>query len=182
MKNNRLFSTRTLVSAALLAAMSIVLTRLVVIWITPSVRISFGNIPIMLAGIMFGPVVGILVGAVADTVGAMTLSPYGWYAPLTIGPMLAGLIPALLRHQVIKQTNYLSVLGVVFFTNVISSMAYTTWVLSGYSGTPLNTLLAVRVPLYTCISLVEAIVIMLLVKSPLMRAAGVPQISGGKKT
>ncbi len=180
MKKKKLFTTRTLVSSALLSAMSIVFARLLVIWITPSVRISFGNIPIMMAGIMFGPVAGILVGAVADTVGAAFLSPYGWYAPLTVGPMLAGLIPALLRSQILRKTNYLRVLRTVLLTNVISSMAYTTWVLSGYNGTPIGALLAARIPLYTCISFVEAVVILLLIKSPLMRAAGIGIIGGDK--
>jgi len=159
------------VLTALLAAVSIVLARLCVIWITPSVRVSFGNIPIMLAGLMFGPVAGVLAGAVADIVGATLLSPYGWYAPLTAGPMLIGLIAALPRRWVRQGNTYWKTLAMTLGANVIASMAYTTWILSGYQGTPIGALLAARVPLYIGMSLIEALVLTALLHSPVMRYA-----------
>lgn len=178
---NRRMTTKTLVTAALLAAMSIVLARLLVIWITPSVRISFGNLPIMLAGLMFGPIVGALVGAVADIIGAAFLSPFGWYPPLTLGPVLMGVIPALLRPLLRGGTGYFRVLAPVLTANVVSSMLVMTWVLSGYNGTPFLALITARVPLYLGITLVETLVITLLLKSPLMTAAGVRLIGGEEK-
>lgn len=165
------FTTRTLVLSALLAAMSIVLARFCVIWITPSVRVNFGNIPVMLAGLMLGPVAGALVGAVADIVGSTVLSPYGWYAPLSVGPALIGLIAALPRGRVRKNPKYTRVLAVTLISNVIASMAYTTWILSGYNGTPFPALIAVRVPLYVGISLVEAAVLTPILRSPVMSYA-----------
>ncbi len=165
----RRMTTRLLVLSALLAAMSIVLSRFCVIWITPSVRISFGNIPIMLAGLLFGPVPGALVGAVADIVGAAALSPYGWYPPLTVGPVLIGLLSGFFRKPVRPEPKYLKTAAMTLGVNAVASMAYTSIILSGYNGTPLGALLIVRVPLYIGISLVEALVLTLLLRSPVKK-------------
>ena len=165
----RPMTTRVLVLSALMAAMSIVLARFCVIWITPSVRISFGNIPIMLAGLLFGPLPGALVGAVADIVGAAALSPYGWYPPLTIGPVLMGLLSGFFRKPVRNDPKYLKTLAMTLGLNAVVSMGCTTVILSGYNGTPLGALLAVRVPLYVGIALVEALVLTLLLRSPVKK-------------
>ena len=84
------FSTKTLILMALFAAISIILARFMVIWITQSVRISFGNIPIILASLLLGPIAGGFTGEVADIVGASYFSPFHWYPPLTIAPILVG--------------------------------------------------------------------------------------------
>ena len=165
----RPMTTRVLVLSALMAAMSIVLARFCVIWITPSVRISFGNIPIMLAGLLFGPLPGALVGAVADIVGAAALSPYGWYPPLTVGPVIMGLLSGFFRKPVRSEPKYLKTLAMTLGVNAVASMAYTTIILSGYSGTPLGALFTVRVPLYVGIAIVEALVLTLLLRSPVKK-------------
>jgi ECF transporter S component (folate family) len=68
----RLFgSTKVLIIAGLLAAMSIVLGKFGAINIGNSIRIGFGGLPIQMAGIFFGPVIGGAVGLVADVVGCI---------------------------------------------------------------------------------------------------------------
>ena len=62
--------TRTLATLALLCAMEIILARFCVIWITNSIKITFEAIPILMAGILFGPAAGAVVGAVSDILGA----------------------------------------------------------------------------------------------------------------
>ena len=52
--------------------------------------------PIALAGYFFGPIAGLMVGAVSDTVGCL-FSGYGWDPVLTVSPMLLGLFAGLLR-------------------------------------------------------------------------------------
>ncbi|MEW5934858.1 MAG: folate family ECF transporter S component, partial [Bacillota bacterium] len=65
--------TRLLTWAAMLIALSVVLTRVASVRRpvggVEAVRIGFGALPILMAGIWGGPVFGFLVGAVADLVG-----------------------------------------------------------------------------------------------------------------
>ena len=64
---------RALCLAALLAAMSMILGKFLQIP-TPFaefVRISFENLPVILAGLVLGPLAGAMTGAVADLVGCL---------------------------------------------------------------------------------------------------------------
>ena len=71
---------RTLVSCALLAAVSVVLARFIVPMPNETTRFSIEAVPIFLAGMLFGPLPGALVGFAADFVGCL-FSGYG-YNPL----------------------------------------------------------------------------------------------------
>ena len=51
--------------------MSIVLGKLLVFNITDSIRISLENLPLLMAGIFFGPFIGAAVGAGADIIGCL---------------------------------------------------------------------------------------------------------------
>ena len=86
---------------SLLAALSIILSRLFGIMIpiagVGAVRLSFGDLPLMLAGIIFGPAAGFIVGAVSDLIGYLVNTGGGPYFPLlTLSSALTGLLPALL--------------------------------------------------------------------------------------
>lgn len=155
-------NTKTLIMMALFAAISIILARFMVIWLTNSVRISFGNIPIMLAGMLFGPLAGGLTGAVADILGASVFSGYGWYPPLTIPVVLAEIIPALLKPVFLKKVNIWRIYLVVTITNIVVSIGLTTLLLSGLYGTGFFELLVVRAPISLVVTIVEGLAIYIL--------------------
>lgn len=89
--------TKALVIASLLAALSLILTRFMgIVILGGSIRLSFGELPIILSGIYFGPVIGALTGFVSDIVGA-TLFPQGAFFPgFTLSAMLVGIIPGII--------------------------------------------------------------------------------------
>lgn len=102
-------NTKSLVSASLLTAISIILTRALSIIIPiaggQALRIGFGGVPIMIAGILFGPLVGALTGVTADLVGVL-INPMGPYFPgFTLSAGLSGFIPGLFYHYVFKNRN-----------------------------------------------------------------------------
>ena len=66
MKQKQAFSTRMIAVMALLIAVSIILSRLLGFYITPSLRISFEYFPIILDGILFGPICGVLLASVME--------------------------------------------------------------------------------------------------------------------
>ena len=87
-------SVRKLTMLALLTAMSIVFARVLSIS-TGFVRFNLGSLPTLLAGVLFGPVEGFAVGAVADMIGG-TLSGYAINPLITLGAGSIGLTAGLL--------------------------------------------------------------------------------------
>ena len=79
-------SVRKLTMLALLTAMSIVFARVLSIS-TGFVRFNLGSLPTLLAAVLFGPVEGFAVGAVADMIGG-TLSGYAINPLITLGGWL----------------------------------------------------------------------------------------------
>lgn len=147
---------------ALFAAISIILARFMVIWLTQSVRISFGSIPILLAGLLLGPVAGGFAGAVADIVGATLFSPFPWYPPLTLPAVLVGVLPGLLKPLLLKEVRLWRIYLVIFLTNIVTSIGLTTWLLSGLYGTGYLELLALRAPVSFAVAIVEGLIVYIL--------------------
>ena len=65
-KSTRPFTTKTLAYCALLAALSVVLARLIIPMPNVTTRFSIEAVPIFLAGMLFGPLAGGLVGFSAE--------------------------------------------------------------------------------------------------------------------
>ncbi len=103
MEKNRIFSTKTLTSCALLIAMQVILARFVGISISETTRISFEAIPIFLAGMLFGPLAGMLVGFISDFIGA--LMSFGFNPIFCVPPILYGLCGGLFRPMIMKKPN-----------------------------------------------------------------------------
>ena len=69
-------TTRMLVTMALLAAIEVVLARFIVPMPNPTMRFSIEAVPIIVAGLLYGPLSGALVGVIGDAVGCL-FSGYG---------------------------------------------------------------------------------------------------------
>ena len=91
-------SVRKLTMLALLTAMSIVFARVLSIS-TGFVRFNLGSLPTLLAAVLFGPVEGFAVGAVADMIGG-TLSGYAINPLITLGAGSIGLTAVFAGHAV----------------------------------------------------------------------------------
>lgn len=103
------FSTRKMVQISFLTALSIILTRLfslrIAIGGVEGIRIGFGGLPIIFAGIALGPVAGGLVGAISDVLGYL-INPMGAYMPhFTLTSFLTGFIPGLFIYYVFNNSD-----------------------------------------------------------------------------
>ncbi len=98
--NNKRIGTREMVQAAFLVAISIAMTRFLYFFVPiagfPAIRISFGEIPLMISGLLFGPLIGGIGGIVADIIGIMVNSQGAFHPGFTLSSMLWGAIPGLL--------------------------------------------------------------------------------------
>lgn len=164
----RLSGLRTLCAAALLAALSIVLGKYLQIPIGDSIRISFENLPVLMAGIFFGPVVGGTVGVVADLLGCIlagfTINPI-----ITAGAALIGILSGLVATLFTRSGQELSPLGVylsVYAAHIVGSMTVKTVGLAVFYSTPVEVLL-LRIPVYLVIGALEGTVILLLARNKL---------------
>lgn len=105
-QSNAKMTTKTMAYCALLAALSVVLARLIVPMPNATTRFSIEQVPIFLAGMLFGPIPGALVGFCADFVGCM-FSGYGYNPIFCIPPILYGLCGGLLRYYICAKPNLL---------------------------------------------------------------------------
>lgn len=178
MSKSKKISTKMLVTLGLLTAVSIVLTRFCVIYLTETLRISFGNIPIIMAGIIFGPVAGALTGLAADLVGAVFLSGLGWYPPLTLTAILMGIIPGLMKKLIINKLSLPRVVVVTTVSNLIGTIVWSTLCLHWMYSSPILALIPVRLPFYICIAVMEAVIIFVLFKTGFFKEYGLKPLRG----
>ena len=88
---------RTLAYCALLAAISVVLARLIIPMPNVTTRFSLEAVPIFMAGMLFGPVAGGLVGFTADAVGCL-FSGFGYNPIFCVPPILYGVFGGVFRR------------------------------------------------------------------------------------
>ena len=130
MKNSkRVMTTKTLAYCALLAALSVVLARLVIPMPAADTRFSIEAVPIFLSGMLFGPLPGALVGFVADFVGCL-FSPYGYNPLFCVPPILYGLFAGIFRRFLCEKVSPLRLGLGLLFPVVLGSILYQSMTLS----------------------------------------------------
>ena len=164
------FSPQQMALGGVLIAMSIVLSRLVSIPIGPTLRISIAAVPIFLAGLWMGPLLGAICGALADLIGCLIAG----YAPnplITLSSLLWGILPALLIPALAKsifstmkkQLRLLpAVFIAIFVTMLVTSLGTTTLGLSIYNGQPFVALWITRVPQTILLWVVDSLLVWIL--------------------
>ena len=155
---------RTLVSCALLAAVSVVLARF-----------SIEAVPIFLAGMLFGPLPGALVGFVADFVGCL-FSGYGYNPMFCVPPILYGLCAGLFQPLLVKKTSIptiaLSFLPAIALGSILWQSFALAFVYGGDAKTAFFlTKLATRSVQFGVTFVIDALVVWLLYKSKVFTAA-----------
>lgn len=89
---------KTLVSAAMLLAIVVVL-GFYRLQLTEYIRIGFDSIAKELTGMLFGPVVGCIVGGLSDIIAYMMKPVGGFFPGFTISTMLAGVIYGVILYK-----------------------------------------------------------------------------------
>lgn len=100
MLNIRKLKTKELTCLSLLIALNVVMAELLKIKLIPNVlELSFGFVPIAVAGMLFGPVGAVLVSVPADIIGALLFSGGNFYFGYTLTALCTGLFYGLLLHK-----------------------------------------------------------------------------------
>ena len=152
---------RTIVYLGVLTALEIVLSRFLSLnaW---NLKIGFSFVPVALAGMLFGPLAGGIVGALGDFLGAV-LFPIGPYFPgFTLTAFLTGVVFGLFLR---KKRTALSVLGSVAVNQLLLSLLLNTLWISVLYGSPYVPLLTTRVVQCAILAPVQFVVLLLLGKA-----------------
>lgn len=154
-------SVRMLCQIAMLIALEIVLSRFCSIS-TPAIRIGFAFVPIMLCGMLFGPLWAGAAYGIADLIGAALFST-GVFPGIIIARVVSGLLYGLLLHT--DEVKFVPhILCTVLADQIICSLGITALTLAIRYDTPYTLMLVTRLPQAGIMLAIELAVIPLLLK------------------
>lgn len=126
---------------AMLVALNIILTRVFSIRISfegiEGIRIGFGALPIILAGLLLGGKQGFITGVIGDLIG-FQLNPSGFYLPtFTLVAGLNGmLVPLMIRQFGNGMISLKKLVIAIGINNIIISLILTPFLLQFHFGIP----------------------------------------------
>ncbi len=162
----RIFSLKLTVILAMLAAISIVLGKYLAINGGEVMRFSLENMPIIFAGMAFGPIAGAVVGLVADLIGCLmvgyTINPLVALGAAVIGAA-AGIVPYFVRK--ISSDRRIVTLISVAVAHLLGSVIIKTVGLSAYYDMPFIILMLWRMLNYLIVGIIDGVVVYILLKN-----------------
>ena len=180
-------TTKSLAYCAMLSALQVVLARLIIPMPAADTRFSLEAIPVVLAGILFGPVPGAMVGFGSDLVGCL-FSGYGYNPLFCLPPILYGLFGGFFRYYVNSKPNFWRVLLTYVPPVVLGSILWQSFTLAyvyNSQGAFLQSLilkLSTRSVQFVIAGTLEALVTYILLKSGIFKALKVwPLAAKAKK-
>ena len=123
------FNTYALTVCALLTALSVVLARVLTLIPAETTRISLEAVPIVLSGLLFGPIPGAVVGFAADFIGCL-FSPYGYNPIFCVPPILYGLLAGAVRRYVTDRPALLRTALAFFPAAIVGSVLWQSMALA----------------------------------------------------
>jgi ECF transporter S component (folate family) len=143
-------SSRIITNIGLLIALSIILTRVASLRIAiggvEGIRIGLGKFPVILGGILFGPLAGGLIGGFSDLLGYI-INPIGAYMPhFTITSALTGIIPVIIL-RLFKRSEEIRTAELAFsisIGHIITSLIMIPYFLHTIFGIPWVVLMPAR--------------------------------------
>ena len=161
---------RTLALAAMFTAMSVIVGVFCKNFMNFGgglFRITFENLPIIMSGIMFGPLVAATVGVAADFLSyLMSAQIYPPNLIVTLGAAMVGISSGIVSKYIIKKQGYAQIILSGAIAHIVGSMIIKTAGLFTFYGAAVLW----RIPLYLMIAPIEIIVICLLYRNTAFRS------------
>lgn len=162
---------KIMVASALFVAMSIVLGKYLAVNIGAGLRLSFENLPIIFAGVIFGPIVGVAVAVASDIIGCVLVG-YAINPIVTLGAAFIGLISGLpcLALKRTKLPYAVKVLLSVFPAHIVGSILIKSFGLAAYAGMPFGIFVLLRLGIYLAVGGLEFALVYFISKNKLIRS------------
>lgn len=167
MKKNK-WSVKTLVFMSLLAALNLILTRIISLDLGPF-RVTVGPVCTIMAGLWLGPMAGAACGFCADIIGAL-LKGYAINPFITMAAMVWGIIPALMKNLYGSKPKSakIAILAVsIAFSSITATLLLNTVGLVLINGYSLMAILPGRILQVICYIPMYTILVSILYYSPL---------------
>ena len=158
---------RLTVFSSLLAAISIVCGKYLAFNMGEFIRFSFENLPIIFAGMAFGPIVGAAVGVVSDLIGCLLVG-YAINPIITVAAAVIGLISGcyVFFPKARSRAGYTVKISVtVFAAHFIGSVVIKSFGLSVFYDMPLVMLMLWRLLNYAIVGMLEGFILYHVVKN-----------------
>ncbi len=155
---------RVLVCSALFVAMSIVLGKFVPLINVDVLRFSLENLPILMAGIVFGPAIGAVVGGVADIVGCVLVG-YQINPVVTLGAITIGLVSGIFSFYIVKKFSLLKIALSVGAAHLCGSVLVKSFGLAAFYEWSVWVLMLIRLLNYSILAVCETALIYLILKN-----------------
>ena len=169
-KNKRLFdSIMALTLSAMLTAMSVVIGIFCKNFLNFGMglfRITFENLPIILSGLLFGPICGGVVGCASDLISYFLSSQI--YPPnllVTIGATAVGVVSGVVSRYVVKKRGNFQIILSGGLAHIVGSMIIKPMGLFEFYSFAVFW----RIPLYLLIAPLEIMLICLMFKNKMFR-------------
>ena len=167
-KETRSKNIKVLTISAMMIALSAVIgyvcKTIPVLNLGTGLRITFENLPIIIAGIMFGPVVGGCVGCVADLLSCL----FSGQAPLPwvlVGSISVGVVAGLSSRFIVRKNGILKLIVSELLAHLVGSMIIKTIALYTIFGP----IVLFRIPMSIGIAAVEIILLCAIYKNKTVR-------------
>lgn len=158
---------RTIVFAAVLVAMNLVLSRVLAINIGPTIRITVSATPLYLASLWFGPLVGGICGGLGDLLGCLIQG----YAPnpfILISSVLSGVLPSFFKKYIFRdKINTWKIAVMLIVHGIVGPLGFTVVGLHVYYATPWSVLYATRIVQTIALTIANTILVSILYQSAL---------------
>lgn len=155
----------TLTFSAILCAMSVVIGMFCKTYMNGGnglFRVTFENLPIIVSGIFYGPIIGAVIGGASDLI-SYVLSPqvYPPNLTVTVGAISIGLVSGLVSRFVVKKRGYKKIIISGISAHIIGSMIIKPIGLFQFYGIAV----LLRIPFYVVIASIEITLICLLYRN-----------------
>ena len=176
-RSSRAFkSVKVLTLSAMLTAISVVVAF--VCKVIPflnfgiGLRITFENLPIIMAGILFGPIVGGCVGLATDIISCM-ISGMTPIPLVTIGATSIGVVAGIVSNCFMKNRRKTNIICSVVASHTIGSLIIKSLGLWGYyyAWGGAGVTLLFRIPIYIVVGIVETVLLCILLRNSAIRKA-----------
>lgn len=165
-------TTKTLTYCALLAALSVAMARLFGLMPNEYSRFSIESIPTFLAGVLFGPLAGGLVGFVSDFVGTL-FSGYGYNPMFCLPPILYGVCGGLFRRYLAKKLSLLRLLLAYAVPVLLGSVLWQSFALDFVYDLGFVLLLSTRSVQFSITLVINVVIVNLLFRTKMFNHMGV---------
>lgn len=160
---------RVTVTCSLLVAVSVVCGKFLQFPVGEALRFSFENLPILLGGMVFGPLAGALTAVVADLIGCLAVG-YAINPLVTLGAAAIGFVGGWLYRLGGKLPLGWRITLSVAAAHLVGSVVIKTFGLAQFYTLPFGVLMLWRLLNYVIVGAAECLLLAMLLKNKTLRA------------